>query len=332
MSVPSTSAVIGNARKTWTGMPCSSAVVVLGTTRSPSCRTMPSRREQVADGARTRDDRAGLPVDRDGDVAARVGAAEHLRDDADERGAARDDERGDDEPTAQPQRAPVVRDRRAVRPQLRVRLGDGQRLELGDLELRRGRDRRRASGAARAGRGRGRRAGGGRTRRSGAAAGAGSGGATTRSRLGRAGRRARPVEAGVASDRGGGRGARRRSAAGVHGTRQHAGEERVLVLGGAPEVGLELGELAVEVDAALLDLEQLELAREVEGRELRGQVDREPRVRLRRLLAGRRRLHRAQRIAPRACVDAREPRVAASQMLADRVRLPVRRPHSAAAG
>ena len=280
------------------------------------------RREQVADGAGAGDDRARLAVDGDGDVAARVGAAEHLRDDADERRAAGHDERGHDEPAAESQRPPVVDDGRPVRTQLRVRLGHGQRRELGigRIVVGLGLDESRR----RVGDGRGR---AGPVRVVGTATGAGanteiagavraaggSGSAGASDGLGACGRRGSGVDLGL-------------DAAG-----QHAGEEGVLVLRRAPEVGLELGELTVQVDRALFDLEQLELAGEVQGCELRGEVDRQPRVRLGRLLARRRRPDRTQRIAPRPVVDTHEPRVAASQMLADRVRLPVRRPHSAAA-
>ena len=289
-------------------MPCSSAVDVVGTTRSPSRRTMPRGRQQVADGAGARHDRARPAVDGDGDVATRARAAEHLGDDAHERSAARDDERGEDQPTPQAQRAPMVRDRRAVRAQLRVRRRHGQGRELRLVEhgrrlgLELGLDRRRLGC-------------GGRPREHG-------------DRLGRSGRGADGLDDRVRGDRHDQIGRGRR----LRGPGEDTGEEGVLVLGRPPEVGLELGQLTVEVDRALLELEQLELAGEVERGDLGGQVDREPSVRLGRLLAGGRRLHRAQRVAPRPCVDAREPRVAASQVLADRVRLPVLRPHSASAG
>ena len=229
----------------------------------------------------------GLAVDRDGDVAARVRAAEHLGDDADERGAAGDDERGDDEPAPQPQRAPVVRDRRPVGPQLRVRLGDRQRLERrarrAPVRLGRpaaGRERpapaRRRRGAERA--------------RSGAARGRGSGAAPARrpARLGgHDGDRStgRPASAEPAWSRRSGSTPVRKGCS-CSAVRQKSASSSA--------------SSRSRSTAALLDLEQLELAREVERGELRGEVDRQPRVRLGRLLAGRRRLHRAQRVAARA--------------------------------
>ena len=291
-------------------MPCSSAVVVLGTTRSPSCRTMPS-------------DASRSPT-----VPARVTivlAWPSTETVTSRRGCVPPSTCATTPTSAAPHAttSAVTMSRRRSRSARRWcaiagRFGRSWAYASGtgsgssSAPSSSGVGRGGGGGSARPGgrraparrRGRdevadaARRAGAGRreigaapasARRAGGSAGIGG------RRRGRAGRRRRR---------------RPRPAARRRGTRQHPGEERVLVLGGAPEVGLELGELAVEVDAALLDLEQLELAREVERGELRGEVDRQPRVRLGRLLAGRRRLHRAQRIAPRACVDAREPRVA----------------------
>ena len=233
-----------------------------------------------------------------------------LRGDDHERGGHEDRERGDDQAAPKAEGPPPGDDRGAIRLHGGVVLGDERRLDAGE--------RIRAGGVddlIRSGLGDGLGVGlvdGRRRFREGQHLGTRVSRATADGGLGRRGL-------------GAARGRRRvedRERSRHPRLGEGPAEKRMLGLGRAPEVGLQLTELTVEIELTLLELEQLELAGHVERLECGehvGQIDGQPHVGFGRVETGRRRSDRAQREPTRSSIA--NARLTTSQVFGDRVRL-----------